>query len=617
VLQLRALFFRVEKILAQSRLVGLCDIKALGGNPKHEKAPPRALCFFSLPLCFRTVRHCILSTTVDIARTSMSSSSQPPPTDRKNLQGQSWPEQALKVLRTMPLDDTTAAAIAVLERHREHDLTAVDGLPAERQANRNQCRSVASDCLGQVISAERPVRLCDDLHAPVAGVADAVPDRIVARSDNNVMLPDDDDISLFSFCARRRDSATKSMMAAISALPTSVDQQSVPVGQQTTTAATEADDLAQPTLNPDLVVINSLALDNNDDDSCDPTTDKPTAEASSSSFASPLLPEQRLPSTERPAAEALPDSHPVTPVDKSVVAPDYFTLRQFVDALSTVPRDIETQFGDGISAVSLGFSVAALDMNDAIHKMFSQRVKGTIQGRTDDIASIAAASSPQIPFNVVNLTRADACAKRSPPVTAGRLYDALAPLAAMNGEAGVCLNNEAVQPRMTLAFDVDEDVRFSATALNPLKRDPAFADAIDLARRCIKHGMASGEVLAMIERAAPRACHVFPLALLRVGTRLMPASEFMRTLWRAKPYGNILSLGPIFGDVARSCNIAGGLSVTMAETEISLEAILAAFSSGDGAVDALPRSASRSSSDVYASAVYKQICADAWPPKSA
>ncbi|AJF97784.1 hypothetical protein TW95_gp1050 [Pandoravirus inopinatum] len=108
---------------------------------------------------------------------------------------------------------------------------------------------------------------------------------------------------------------------------------------------------------------------------------------------------------------------------------DYVTLRQFVDLLGAMPRPLATKYGATFSLVALAFHVRTISP----WIDFAQHTKAT------HVCTIPRTAIGVIPaFNVVNISTGG-----KGDVTVGSLHDALAPLAAANGSAAVCVGARA------------------------------------------------------------------------------------------------------------------------------------------------------------------------------
>lgn len=345
--------------------------------------------------------------------------------------------------------------------------------------------------------------------------------------------------------------------------------------------------------NPDIVNTDSTAIASDDDDTKKPvrdvtgTVDTPNrgVDASALAQAATAIDQQETaPSgsdkTDQPAAEVpLKESDTVAPVLQSSSDCDYVTLRRFVDLLALMPRSLATEYGATFSLVSLGFHLKTI----APSIDFGQHTEAT------HLCRVGQSSDEPIPsFNVVNISTGG-----KGDITAGALYDALAPLADANGDAAVCVGTRALHTRMAISFDIDETVTYQDTSLNPMcsaGTRAAIDDATDLACRCINAGMSAREVLSMLVRRIPVGAGT--LFLVRFGTQLVTAST-LRDHMAARDFAAFSDLRNILADVVLTGadSARGPVAVCMSETDVSLDDLLRAIDQGADAVAALPRHA--------------------------
>lgn len=387
---------------------------------------------------------------------------------------------------------------------------------------------------------------------------------------------------------------------------TAADQNSVDAGEATQAPllpAAHTPDEADSTeaacsaavANPDIVNTDSAAIASDDDDAKKPASDSTTTkdtpnrgvDASALAQAATAIDRQgsgaSVPdSADQPAAE-MPlkesDKETAAPVSPPPVECDYVTLRRFVDLLALLPRSLPTKYGATFSLVSLGFHLKTITP----WIDFGQHTEAT------HLRKVGQSSDEEIPsFNVVNISTGG-----GGDITAGALYDALAPLADANGEAAVCVGSRAMHTRMAISFDIDEAVNYQDTSLNPMRSGGTRAtidDATDLACRCIGVGMSAREVLSMLVRRIPVGAGA--LFLVRFGTQLVPATALHKHM-AVRDFTAFSDLRHILADVTLpgADSARGPVAVYMAETDVSLDDLLRAIDQGADAIAALPRHA--------------------------
>ncbi|AGO84522.1 hypothetical protein psal_cds_633 [Pandoravirus salinus] len=360
------------------------------------------------------------------------------------------------------------------------------------------------------------------------------------------------------------------------------------VGAQTTSRV-DADASLPVVSNPDIVNTDSTVdpIDG-DDDAKKPSREMSTAvDATSLAQSAAVLGQQ----------DGCPgETTPVTllaPLGESSAAPattapmqsdrDYLTLGRFVDLLGAMPRALATKYDAAFSLVALAFHVKTISPRID----FAQHTKSTHVWTIP--RTVAAATEEQVPaFNVVNLARSVTSG-----VTVGSLYDALAPLAAANRDAAVCVATRALHTNVAVSFDIDEAVNYQDTTLNPMHHHggggvETIDDAIDLARRCIAADMSASQVLGMLTRRAPADADCGPLVLMRVGTQLVTAAELFERMGR-RGFTTLPALKHIFAEVSVGDDSARGpAAVFMAETDVPMDVLLRAVDKGNAAMAALP-----------------------------
>ncbi|AVK74961.1 hypothetical protein pqer_cds_539 [Pandoravirus quercus] len=366
-----------------------------------------------------------------------------------------------------------------------------------------------------------------------------------------------------------------------------VARDEIVVDANATAVDTNASASAAAVANPDIVNTDSTA-DLHADDVKKPSqgTEEVAVGTADLTQAAPVINQQEQGPSD--PTNVPPPTTAAVPLEESDVAPaavtplqsdrDYVTLRQFVDLLGAMPRDLATKYGATFSLVALAFHVKTISP----WIDFAQHTKAT------HICPIPHVAIGVIPaFNVVNISTGG-----KGDVTVGSLHDALAPLAAANGSAAVCVGTRALHTRVAVSFDIDEAVNYQDTTLNPMRSDDvkkSIGDAIDLARRCIAAGMSAREVLGMLTRRVPASADFGPLMLVRLDTQLVTAAELFECMGRCG-FSTLPALKHIFADVTLQDDSARGPgAVFMAETDVSLGVLLHAIQEGDDAMAALPR----------------------------
>ncbi|AGO82719.1 hypothetical protein pdul_cds_597 [Pandoravirus dulcis] len=347
--------------------------------------------------------------------------------------------------------------------------------------------------------------------------------------------------------------------------------------------------------NPDIVNTDSAAIASDDDDAKKPVCDAKATDgtpnrgvdASALAQAATAIDQQGSGPTDSDNADKPAVAVPLKESDKEAVAQalqppsdhDYVTLRRFVDLLALMPRSLATKYGATFSLVSLGFHLKTITP----WIDFGQHTVAT------HVRKVGQSSNEEIPsFNVVNIStggRGD--------ITAGALYDALAPLADANGDAAVCVDTRAMHTRMAVSFEINEAVNYQDTSLNPMRSGGTRAtidDATDLACRCIGAGMSAREVMSMLVRRVPVGAGT--LFLVRFGTQLVTATTLHGRL-AGRDFTAFSDLRHILADVTLpgADSAHGPAAVYMAETDVSLGDLLRAIDQGADAIAALPRHA--------------------------
>ncbi|BCU03929.1 hypothetical protein [Pandoravirus japonicus] len=376
--------------------------------------------------------------------------------------------------------------------------------------------------------------------------------------------------------------------------PVADSDQASPLSPATHTARDHLDANAEPTAstavvtNPDIVNTDSTA-------DLDDAVKKPLGDTQSAVDAAARAKAAAVIDQQEGGPSDSADVHPTAtamPVEESDARSgaatslqsdrDYVTLRQFVDLLGAMPRALATKYGATFSLVALAFHVKSISPRID----FAQHTKAT---HACTIPAVATAAKDIPAFNVVNISTGG-----KGDVTAGRLYDALAPLAAANGDAAVCVDTRALSTRMVVSFDTNDAVNYQDTTLNPMRSDDvkrSIDDAIDLARRCIAVGMSAREVLAMLTRRVPTGVDFGPLLLVRLDAQLVTAAELFEHMG-CRGFAALPTLKYIFADVVlRDDSARGPATVLMSETDVPLDDLLRAIDGGHEALAALPRQA--------------------------
>lgn len=282
----------------------------------------------------------------------------------------------------------------------------------------------------------------------------------------------------------------------------------------------------------------------------------------------------------------------------------YVTLAQYVGLLSTLPREMEMEYGSYVRLVRLTFvapaacgggkghgekqrlqEMGALDFNDTgvIHDENGKEIKGI---------------DPEASFNAISLNGG--------PIQVGRLLDLFAPLVedGLHADDGMCVNNQAMVLRATVHIDCEPGTQLANTRLNPLwhppalnkasrkrisgtvpiapeKREKRTREAIELGAQCIAKGVKSPHVLDMLRRTIPKPhrsktdsdAHVGDPArvqLVRMGDRLLTRAQVEQEIGAS---AFVLTRG-LYTVVGRAIDNAKS-HVTMGETDVTLERLVA------------------------------------------
>lgn len=301
---------------------------------------------------------------------------------------------------------------------------------------------------------------------------------------------------------------------------------------------------------------------------------------------------QQMPSSATVALPHMTSLSPAKPVGvatpagtvDATVANDYVTLAQFVAFLAAMPGDNLIKNGGLIRVATIVFDVTRVTA-DAV--TFGHDIKAS---HTHDISdgSIALTRSD---FNAISLDGNTA--------TAQRLCSALAPLAAINPTAGVCIADNAVKLEGAFSFATDNTVRFHNTSLNPahvMSERGVIRDAIAFASRCVELGISCGEVLSMLARRIPTHARMGVLHLVALDDRVVTGKQITR-LFQSASFIHADVPGDLFAEVEPTGDCPAGFKnaphISMGRLRMSWDELEATIIDEDefGDLDGLPRCA--------------------------